>query len=469
VPASSTTGKPGAGNSTLGPVGSQSVLHQVNTARTGMTGINKWSIPPGQVAVHSDKSLTVTATNGRQFNLRSNGTLASFSAHGQSASFRANGSLASLHTPTMDIAHGPHGQRTVISERPDHSRLVSTGAHSGYLERPVTFNGHSYMQRTYAHEGHSFTHAYSGYHYHGRTFYNYVPGYYYDPLFYGWAYYPWDTMAAYAWGWMGAAWFGCDSGYFDPSSAYQSGAYWLTDYYLGQTLADDFNAGAQASCAASGGDAGSGSAVAGDDTQAGDEAYAPADTPITPEIKQMIADEVQQQLAYENAAAAKPDEAPALDGLPQVLTANHLFVASQALSVTTVDGQQCTLSAGDTIKLVATPPDDATAANLIVVSSRKADCPAGVTVSVPLESLQEMQNNFRAQLDSGLQTLRAQQGKGGLPGAPYSAIAPPPRPSDEPPADNENVQSLLDAQQQQANQTETSVTQSAFAASPQAR
>jgi len=68
-----------------------------------------------------------------------------------------------------------------------------------------------------------------------------------------------------------------------------------------------------------------------------------------------------------------------------------------------------------------------------------------------------------------LQTLRAQQGKGGLPGAPYSAIAPPPRPSDEPPADNENVQSLLDAQQQQANQTETSVTQSAFAASPQAR
>jgi hypothetical protein len=38
---------------------------------------------------------------------------------------------------------------------------------------------------------------------------------------------------------------------------------------------------------------------------------------------------------------------------------------------------------------------------------------------------------------------------------------------DEPPADTENVQALLDAQQQQANQTETSVTQAAFA-SPQA-
>jgi hypothetical protein len=468
VPASSTAGKPGTGNSTLTSAGSQSVLHQVNTARAGMTGINKRSIPPGQVAVHSDKSLTVTATNGRQFNLRPNGTLASFSAHGQSASFRANGHLASLHTPTMDIAHGPHGQRTVISERPDHSRLVSTGAHSGYLERPVTFNGHSYMQRTYVNGGHSFTRAYSGFRYHGRIFYNYLPAYYYDPLFYGWAYYPWDAMAAYTWGWVGSAWFGCDAGYFDPSNAYQSGAYWLTDYYLGETLAADFDAGAQAGCAASGEDAGGGSGAGGDDMQAGDEAYAPADTPITPEIKQMIAEEVQQQLAYENAAAAKPDEAPALDGLPQVLTANHLFVASKALNVTTVDGQQCMLSVGDTIKLVATPPDDAITADLVVVSSRKADCPAGVTVSVPLESLQEMQNNFRAQLDSGLQTLHAQQGQGGLPGAPQSAIAPPPRPADEPPADNENVQSLLNAQQQQANQTETSVTQSAFAASPQA-
>jgi hypothetical protein len=446
------------------------VLHQVNTARTGMTGINKRSIPPGQVAVNPDKSLTVTATNGRQFNLRPNGTLASFSAHGQNASFRADGHLASLHTPTMDIAHGPHGQRTVISERPDHSRLVSTGAHSGYLERPVSYHGHDYVQRTYIHGGHNFTRAYSGYQYHGRTFYNYVPGYYFDPLFYGWAYYPWDNMAAYAWGWMGANWFGCDVGYFDPSNAYQSGAYWLTDYYLGETLADNFDAGAQASCVASGGDEGAGSAASGDDGQADDETYAPADTPITPEIKQMIAEEVQQQLAYENAAALKPEEAPSLDGLPQVMTPNHLFVASQALNVTTADGQQCTLSVGDTIKLVATPPDDATAANLIVVSSRKASCPAGVTVSVPLENLQEMQNNFRAQLDLGLQALRAQQGKGGLPGAPYSAIAPPPRPLDEPPADSENVQSLLDAQQQQANQTEASVTQSAFAASsPQAR
>jgi hypothetical protein len=112
---------------------------------------------------------------------------------------------------------------------------------------------------------------------------------------------------------------------------------------------------------------------------------------------------------------------------------------------------------------MAVPPPDSVTADLLVVSSRKGDCPAGITVSVPLGDLQEMQNNFRAQLDSGLQALRDQQGKGGLPGAPMSAIAPPPRPVDEPPAGNINVQAQLDAQQQQANQAESTVTQSAFA------
>jgi hypothetical protein len=34
---------------------------------------------------------------------------------------------------------------------------------------------------------------------------------------------------------------------------------------------------------------------------------------------------------------------------------------------------------------------------------------------------------------------------------------------DAPPADNENVQALLDAQRQQADQAETGVTQAAFA------
>ncbi len=447
------------------------MLHQVNTARGGLSGVNHRPIPSGQVAVHTDKSLTVIASNGRNYNLRPNGTLASYSGHGQSATFRGDGHLASVHTPHMDIAHGPRGQRTIISERPDHGRLVSNGLHRGYIEHPVNYHGHEYTQRTYVHGDHRFTREYNHYHYHGREFNHYVPRYTYIPAFYGWAYYPWDSPAAYMWGWMSSAWFACNAGYFDPSGSYQSGADWLSDYYLSQTLSDSFDEGAQAgaaSCQAGSGQAADADAPGGDMQSADDDTSAPANTPITPDVKQMIADEVKQQLAFENAAAAQPDQAPTLDDLPQVLVPNHLFVVDQVQNVTTADGQQCTLSVGDVIKLLAAPPDGATAADLTVVSTHKSDCPAGVTVSLPLESLQEMQNNFRAQLDSGLQALREQQGKGGLPAAPMSAITPPPVPADEPPADTENVQAQLDAQQQQADQAETSVTQVAFASTPPA-
>jgi len=466
VPAPSTGGKPGVSASSLTPAGSQSVLHQVNTARGGLSGVNHRPIPPGQVAVHPDKSLTVTASNGRNFNLRPNGTLASYSGHGRSATFRGDGRLASVHTPNMDIAHGPRGQRSIISERPDHGRLVSTGFHHGYLEHPVNYHGHEFYQRTYVHGDHRFTREYTRYHYHGRELNQYVPHATYAPAFYGWAYYPWDSPAAYMWGWASSAFMACNAGFFDPSGSYQSGADWLADYSLGQTLAESYDAGAQAgaaSCPTGGGQTADAEAPGADAPTADDDTSAQADTPISPDVKQMIAEEVKQQLAFENAGAAQPDQAPALDGLPQVLVPNHLFVVNQVQNVTTADSQQCTLSAGDVIKLVAAPPDGATSADLTIITTHKGDCAAGLTVSVPLESLQEMQNNFRAQLDSGLQELRAQQGKGGLPAAPMSAITPPPVPADEPPDDTENVQAQLDAQQQQADQAETSVTQTAFA------
>jgi len=481
IPAPATGGKFGAGPSTLTPAGSQSVLHQVNTARGGLGGVNNKPIPPGQVVVHPNQSLTVNASNGRNYNLRPNGTLASYSGHGQAATFRGDGRLASVHTNNIDIARGPHGQRTIVSERPDHGRLVAMGSHRGYLEHPVSYHGHDYYQRTYVHGDQRFTHEYTRYNYHGMALNQYVPHATYAPAFYGWAYYPWDSPAAYMWGWASSAFMACNAGFFDPSNSYQSGANWLADYTLGQTLSDSFDAGSQlgaTACSAGGGQAADAS-VAGVDAidakgqtadanspSAGDDTSAPADSPITPDIKQMIADEVKQQLAFENAAAAQPDQAPALDGLPQVMVPNHLFVVDQVQNVTTADSQQCALSAGDVIKLTAAPPDGSTNADLTVVSTHKGDCPAGTTVTLPLDSLQEMHNNFRAQLDSGLQALREQQGKGGLPAAPFSAISPPPVPADEPPADTENVQALLDSQQQQADQAESTVTQTAFAATP---
>lgn len=200
LPASATAGRAGSGGSSLTPVGSQSVLRQVNGARSGLTGLNKRPIPQGQVSVHANHSLTVTAANGRKFDLRANGTLAGYSAHGQTASFRGNGHLASAHTSSMDITRGARGQRTVVSVRPDHSRLVSTGRHSGYLQRSVVHHGRTFNQRTYVQGGHRVTRDYASYRYHGLLLDDYVPLYYYDPDFYGWAYYPWGVPGMYACG-----------------------------------------------------------------------------------------------------------------------------------------------------------------------------------------------------------------------------------------------------------------------------
>ena len=391
LPAASAAGKIATGASTLTTAGSQSVLHQVNSARAGLTGVNKKSIPEGQVAVHPDGKLTVTATNGRQFDLRPNGTLASFHKLGENATFRGNGHLTSLHTPAIDINRGPHGQRIVVTPRPDHSLLVSTGRNSGYLQRIVVHNRNTYIQRTYVSGNLRVSRVYSTYTYHGLLLDHYVPSYFYAPALYGWAYYPWDTPAAYAWGWLGAPWYGYYGSYFSPWNSYLSGANWLTDYYLSQTLATGY----QQQDPVTSGDQYADDSIPQDGS---DDAYTQADTPITPEVKQAIAEEVQQQLAYENAAAVQPDapQTATLTDLPQVLTPNHVFVVDQPRNAITADSQACGLSAGNVLRMVAAPADGSPTADLTVVSSRRGDCPAGVQITVSLQDLEEMQNNFRA-------------------------------------------------------------------------
>jgi len=363
---------------------------------------------------------------------------------------------------------------TIVTEHPDHSRLVSMGPHTGYLQRTVARGGHSYIQRTYVRGGVRSSYLYATYNYHGLVLDNYVPAYAYAPAFYGWAYYPWDSPVAYAWGWAGAPWYWQYGGnYFSPWATYLSGAYWLTDYYLGQTLASAYQEQIQP-----GQEQAEDGQPADDDQDAGqlqsDGTSAEGDTPLSPEIKNAIAQEVEQQLAYENAAATQPAQAAQFSGLPQVLQPGHVFVVQpghvfvvdQALSVATADQQNCGLSGGDALQLAGPPAADSPVAQLIVASSRRADCPAGIQVTVALQDLQEMQNNFRAQLDTGLKALRDQQGHSGFPGAPQSAIAPPPIPAPDVPPDSANIQAMLQAQQQQANQAEKQVTQLAFAAQP---
>jgi hypothetical protein len=75
---------------------------------------------------------------------------------------------------------------------------------------------------------------------------------------------------------------------------------------------------------------------------------------------------------------------------------------------------------------------------------------------VDVNDLQEMQNQFGEKIDSGLKTLADNSGKGGLPPAPDTGTSAGEVPL--PPPDG-NVDSALQAQQAEADQTENQVQQ----------
>jgi hypothetical protein len=118
----------------------------------------------------------------------------------------------------------------------------------------------------------------------------------------------------------------------------------------------------------------------------------------------------------------------------------HVFVAGADLDVIDATGTECAVSEGDALQLSGPPPEDATAVDLLVLSSKGGqECKKGATVSVALTDLQDMQNHMRETIGQGMQELQAKQGKGGLPAAPaaakaapvqtaYAASAPPPDP-----------------------------------------
>lgn len=464
VPSTAVAGRGPGGGSNLTPGGSHEVVQQLNSHRAEMGGINKRPIPPGHVTVEHNGHVTVEASRDRHFDVRPDGRVAAFRRPGEEVRFRGNGHIAVLHTREFDINHGPHGERMIVSRRPGGVVVVSAGRHFGYVERPVMFHGNTYLRREYTRGPFGHSAVFVGYHYHGLEMHHYVPHYTYPAAFYGWAYYPWNRPVPYAWGVERQPWAGYYRGFYEPAPAYASGAAWLADYYLNQTLANGY----EEEQGADAGDGGGEEAADFGDGQGGDDLYAEADAPITPEIQQTLGVQVQQQLAYENAAAgsAQPDQSSDTTDLPQVLKLGHMFVVDQPLSVETADGQTCALTAGNVLQLSAAVDPNAATATMTVLSTRKASCPAWTQVQVGLEALEEMQNNFRAQLDAGLHTMHDQQGQGGLPGAPDSAIGPPPRPGPDLPGGSENVDAMLQAQQKQASQTEMAMTQSAFANQP---
>ena len=336
---------------------------------------------------------------------------------GSAVRMRPNGRVSDVHDARrgMDVHHGLNGGHRVSMERHDGSRVYAERGRRGYVERGYAFHGHDFARRSYFYHGHEYNRFYRGYGYRGLMLNVYAPGFYFHPGFYGWAYNPWAAPIAFGWGWGGAPWYGRYGYYFQPYPVYPSAAFWLTDYIISQNLQAAYAAQQEAAETAPAPDgSGGGQPV------------------LTPEVKQMIADEVKAQLALENSEAQQnsqgQDVDPGSSGIARLLSDGHphVFVAGGSLDVTDASGQECVVSDGDTLQLRQPPPSDATTASLVVLSSKgNPECQISLTVQVQLTDLQEMQNHMRETIDQGLQDLQAKQGTGGLPAAPPSAQAPP--------------------------------------------
>jgi hypothetical protein len=410
--------------------------------------------------VHKDGGLSVDAAGGRRYQLRADGTLSSYSGRGHTATFRPDGRISTLRAGGMQIDRGLQGDRRIVTTRPDGSLLVGTGSRRGYLQRTFVRNNTAFIQRTYVVNQVTYTRVYSTYTYGGIVLERYHPPVYYAPGFYGWVYYPWARPVAYTWGWAGEPWYGFHHAYFTPLPVYASASLWLADFLLAESLREAYLSRSENFAAPATAPSAEAAASAIPEGGPGAPAAGPAqgETPITPEIREAIAQEVQRQLAQQHADAANPEQANQGE-LPAVLRdPQHVFVVSSSLDVTVGD-EECGLTPGDVLRLNGVPPDGTVVADVRVVSSKRSDCAAGSVVTVSVNDLQEMHNNFQEKIDTGLGTLRASQGSGGLPAAPADAVEPPPRPSlaADHSSPEPNVQAMLQEQEGKADQAETSI------------
>jgi hypothetical protein len=105
--------------------------------------------------------------------------------------------------------------------------------------------------------------------------------------------------------------------------------------------------------------------------------------------------------------AVSPPSNPA-DFPPALDDPKRIFVVSSAIEGA-ANGHSCSLTEGDVVQRTAGKASVGGKISTNVVSSKERDCPVGAEVLVSAAELQEMSNQFREQIDSGLKELLASQ------------------------------------------------------------
>ncbi len=330
------------------------------------------------------------------------------------------------------VYHAPSGIRRVEVARPGDRVVVAQSPGHGYVQRPVVFHDRSFIKRTYFVGGRPYARVYRPVTYRGVWFQIYTPVRFYRPAFYAYLFNPWLTPVAWSWGWGGNPWYGYYDGYFVPYAYYRSPALWLTDFFIAATLQAAYQ-----------------ERVAVGMTPASE---AGGEVALSPEVKQLIADEVQRQLERERAEGQTADAYYGGDEVPVWAdNTSHVFVAYTALGVNSNLGY-CTVGEGDVLQLRSLPAAYASSANVLVLASRRQDCRKGSMVTVQLQDLQDMSNRMRETVERGLGDLQAHQGQSGIPPLPAAAVGTVDTPlaaeaTPDPDASTEVNQAYTDADQ----------------------
>jgi hypothetical protein len=329
----------------------------------------------------------------------------------------ADGSVMDVRNPRngMSIHHGLDGSRRIMVDRPDRSRIVAASSGVQYVQHPYSVRGRPFDHRTIYVQGKVLHQFYRPYSYAGTTLDVYAPARFYGPDFYQWATSRFDAPARYNWPYTTTAtpWFGYYKGYFTPDSSYASPESWLTDYVLASSLSRAY-------------------ATEPQKTQA---PPAGASAAVTPQVKQMLAEEVGRQVRQESAEAKEnaqnKDPRPGAGSVVEELGDHqpHVFVVASDLDLVDPTGRRCMISEGDVVQVVSGPKSSTSTAEAVVLASKGGvECERAAKVEIALNDLQEMQNHMRETIDQGM--ANTDRGKKAATVTPdFAASAPPPDPN----------------------------------------
>ncbi|HEV8017507.1 MAG TPA: hypothetical protein VGP32_03005 [Steroidobacteraceae bacterium] len=386
-------------------------------------GVQPANNPTNAPGLHVASLNTNQATAGRAIQSRAflghpgpPGSTEKETRNGSIVRTAADGSVIDVRSPRngMYIQHGVDGSRRIIVEQPDRSRIYASSRGIQYVQHPYMFRGRAYDHRTFYVQGKTSHQVYRPYNYGGTTLDVYAPTRLYEPAMYQWATSRFNAPQPFSWGYTNGAtpWYGYYKGYFTPDSSYSSPSSWLTDFVLASSLMSSY-ASAPPTAQSS-----------------------PANAaPVTPEVKQKLAQEVDRQVRQESveaqATAQNRDVSPGAGSVVQELSDRqpHVLVVASDLDLVDPSGRRCMISEGDVVQVTSPPqPSSGTAQAVILSSKGGVECERAAQVEIAVADLQEMQNHMRETIDQGLaSTNAAKQAKSVTPA--YAEAAPPPDPN----------------------------------------